>query len=570
MAKKRKHPKGLMVLFFTEMWERFGFYLILGILLLYMIEPTTTAFPGLGFSYVDASDILGTYLALVYLTPFIGGLLADRVLGYRLSISIGGILMGLGYLGLSVHNESIFYLSLLLIILGNGFFKPNISALVGKLYDDERDDDGNIVKQNPYKVNKDSGFNIFYMGINVGAFVCNFIAAYLRINHGWGWAFTAAGIGMFIGLIWFWSGQNYAKDIKTVDVIKPTKAEDMSLGKIFLLLLLPAFIAGAIGWFLPELIFGEPIFVKNSTDAFIFFSIPVLIFYINIYRKAGKADKEPVAALLAVFGIVIVFWAIFHQNATALTNWAENYTDRELPEWIAEPVETLNLNQVVSTEPDTILITDQHFVPILDKFGNKQYELGPDPYFKNIPELERPPEDQKVNLVSAELFQSINPGFIILLTPLVVGFFSFMRRRGKPLATPTKIALGLLITAMSALVMALAVYSTDNGLTKASALWLIGNYAIITTGELFLSPMGLSLVSKLSPQRFVALMMGGWFLSTSIGNKLSGVLAGMWDFYDYKAYFFITNSGLAMISVIGIFIMLPWLKRVVKQYTGSE
>ncbi|MCW8849570.1 MAG: oligopeptide:H+ symporter, partial [Melioribacteraceae bacterium] len=194
------HPKGLPVLFFTEMWERFGFYLMLGIFTLYMI-----ANDGMGFTRTFSAEIYGTYLALVYLTPFLGGLLADRFLGYRKSIFIGGILMGLGYLGLTLPTELTFYLSLLLIIIGNGFFKPNISTLVGRLYDTEE-----------YRDYKDSGYNIFYMGINIGAFVCNFFAAFLRNNFGWGAAFAMAGIGMFIGMTWFLLGQKHVKDVDFV------------------------------------------------------------------------------------------------------------------------------------------------------------------------------------------------------------------------------------------------------------------------------------------------------------------------------------------------------------------
>lgn len=184
----KNHPKGLPVLFFTEMWERFGFYLMLGIFFLYMIDTQTG---GLSLTRAEAADIYGTYIALVYLTPFLGGLLADRILGYRRAIFIGGTLMGLGYIGLAIPGPEAFWASLLLIIFGNGFFKPNISTLVGNLY-----------SQPAYKELKDSGYNIFYMGINIGAFICNFVAAYLRNHYGWGYAFAAAGIGMFIGLIW--------------------------------------------------------------------------------------------------------------------------------------------------------------------------------------------------------------------------------------------------------------------------------------------------------------------------------------------------------------------------------
>jgi len=186
-SKQNKHPKGLWYLFGTEMWERFGYYLMLGIFSLYMIENWNSG--GMGFSSAEKSDIYGTYLGLVYLTPFIGGLLADRLLGYRRSIILGGLMMSAGYFCLSIHSEFSFYLALFLIILGNGFFKPNISTLVGNLYSSDE-----------LKDKKDAGYNIFYMGINIGAFICNFVAAYMRINYGWGHAFAAAGVGMLIGV----------------------------------------------------------------------------------------------------------------------------------------------------------------------------------------------------------------------------------------------------------------------------------------------------------------------------------------------------------------------------------
>jgi POT family proton-dependent oligopeptide transporter len=556
MGKQSKHPKGLMILFFTEMWERFGFYLLIGIFFLYMTASKDSQFPGMGFTGLKASDIYGSYLALVYLTPFIGGLLADRYLGYRLSITLGGLLFASGYFLLAINNETAFFLALLLIIMGNGLFKPNISALVGKIYDSDP----------KYRELKDSGYNIFYMGINVGAFICNFIAAYLRINYGWGWAFAAAGVGMLIGVVWFWTGQMFTDNIKKVDKVSPPTKDDMPMSKILKTLLLPAAVAGLIGWFIPGNIFSS-----DSTDAFIFFSLVVVIFYFNIYRTAQKHEKEPIKALLAVMGAVIVFWAIFHQNGAALTVWAQKYTNREVPESIEKPIEQLNLNQVATTELRAVPKTDLHGAPILGEDGEPIIEMQPNPYFENIPKGEWP-ESGKVNLISPELFQSINPGFIIILTPLVVGFFNFLarKRRKGPVSTPAKIGWGMVITALSAVVMIFAVIVSNNGAEKVSSGWLFGTYAVITVGELCLSPMGLSLVSKLSPPRITALMMGGWFLSTSIGNKLSGVLSGLWDSYDNKANFFITNTLLAMVSVILIFSMLPWLNRVMRQHFDNE
>ncbi len=341
---KNKHPKGLMILFFTEMWERFGYYLMLGIFTLYMIAPETARFAGLGMSNMEAADIYGTYLALVYLTPFFGGLIADRFLGYRKSIYIGGFLMACGYIGLSIPNSmAAFFISLLLIILGNGMFKPNVSVLLGKLYEKPE-----------YLHLKDSGYNIFYMGINIGAFVCNFVAAWLRLTYGWGWAFAAAGVGMLVGIIWFAIGNKLVPEIKEADQISPKREGDFSLAKIFKVLFLPAFAAAAIGWIIPGDIFGS-----DSNDAFIFFCLPVLLFFFNTWRSASKEEKAPIAALLSVFGVVIIFWAVFHQNGSALTYWAKNNTDRELG-----PKMEKVINSIASTEDASTLPRERQIVGI--------------------------------------------------------------------------------------------------------------------------------------------------------------------------------------------------------------
>ena len=545
----KNHPKGLMVLFFTEMWERFGYYLMLGIFYLYMTDSIDGG--GMGLPLEKAADIVGTYLALVYLTPFIGGLLADRVLGYRLSIFIGGGLMAAGYIGLSLPGWTAFWISLSLIIFGNGFFKPNISALVGNLYASKE-----------YKALKDSGYNIFYMGINIGAFICNFVAAYLRNNYGWGYAFAAAGVGMIIGLIWFATGQNTVKD---ADVLKPKKAEDMPLPKIFGVVLLPAVIFGIIGWMLPGNIFSS-----DSTDAFIFGSLPVVIFYFSLWLRASKEDKAPIAALLSIFGVVVIFWAIFHQNGSALTIWAEDYTNRNLPKWSEPVAKKLGMIEQVDISPREVIELDGHGAPVLDAAGEPVTKMGPDPYFNNIPRENWPPEGTSFKLLSTEIFQSVNPFFVVFLTPLVVAFFAMLRKKKREPSTPGKIGWGLFITALSTLVMVAAVFASQNGLEKSSPGWLIGAYGVITIGELFLSPMGLSLVSKLSPPRLTSLMMGGWFLATSLGNKLSGVLASLWNMYEHKSIFFLVNFIGAMFAALAIFVMLKWLRRVVQEHTGEN
>ncbi|MFA6260870.1 MAG: peptide MFS transporter [Bacteroidia bacterium] len=546
MLNPEKHPKGLPFLFFTEMWERFGYYLMLGIFFLYMTDINTG---GLALERKDASDIFGTYIALVFITPFIGGLLADRVLGYRLAITIGGALMGVGYMLLAIPGQTTFYLALALMIIGNGFFKPNISTLVGNLYNEPK-----------YKPNKDSGYNIFYMGINIGAFICNFFAAYLRNHFGWGYAFFAAGIGMFIGLIIFWSG---TKHYKHADVIKPTNPEDMSLGKILGIVLLPALIAGYLGWIIPGNIFGS-----DSTDAFIFGALPITFFYISLLVKANADDRKPLAALLAIMGVVIIFWAIFKQNGTALTTWAESYTDRELPASIVGPAKVLGVVQEIPYTQDSVVLSDEQFRPIKDASGKIQKVIDYPSYYKNIDPATIPKQGESLKVLSTELFQSVNPFFVILLTPVVVGFFAWARRKKFEPSTPGKIFWGLVITALSTTIMMAAVMVGHNGIDKVSMAWLIGSYGVITVGELCLSPMGLSLVSKLSPPRLTALMMGGWFLSTSIGNKLSGVLASLWDTYDHKSSFFMVNCFIVLLAALSIFLMLKWLAKIIREHGG--
>ena len=520
-----RHPKGLLYLFLTEMWERFGYYLMLGIFSLYMLDGWDNG--GMGFDAVKKSDIYGTYLGLVYLTPFIGGLLADRVFGYRKSIIFGGLLMAAGYFTLSVHNTTAFYIALLLIILGNGFFKPNISTLLGNLYNKE-----------VYKDNKDAGYNIFYMGINIGAFVCNFIAAFMRNNYGWNWAFIAAGFGMLIGVIVFISGSS---KIKEGDIRKPLEKGDMSTARILAMTVLPMFIFGIIGYLIPGNILGS-----DTNDAFIFGCIPVIGFFVYLFMKASEEEKRPMGALLAVFGCLVIFWAVFHQNGDALTVWAKDYTDRTISGDSGKALADVGFAQTVTN-------------------NGAQTDATSANYFRNLPTAEIPAEGKSLRLISTELYQSINPFWVVLLTPVVVGFWGFLRKRKKEPTTASKITIGLVITALSALVMVGAVLSTNDLSVKASSFWLMASYGVITLGELCLSPMGLSLVSKLSPPRITALMMGGFFLSTAVGNKLSGMLSGLWERFDAKQNFFLMNFGLALAAAFMLFLLLPFLNKVMKE-----
>ncbi len=607
-----KHPKGLYLLFFTEMWERFGFYLMLGILFLYMTDGLKG---GLGFGDGQANDIYGTYIALVYLTPFIGGLLADRIFGYRKTIIAGGLLMAAGYLTLSMPGPTAFAIALFLIIIGNGLFKPNISTLLGNLYNKPE-----------YSRLKDKGYNIFYMGINIGAFVCNFIAAWLRNEYGWGYAFAAAGVGMLIGVGIFISG---SKGLAEADQMKPAQKEDMPMSRIVGTIFLPAIGFAILGFFAGRVFGTDNIFGSTSNDTFLFACIPVIWFYLSTYLKSSPQDKKPLGSLMYIYVVVIVFWAIFHQNGNVLTKWAERNTWRPIPESMVGFAKATGMIQEVDDVPGEVrtkevkengqLVT-KHSVAIEGQYraqadtiarylgasavvsksdstaadtsavfavnmpiatraegkvaaeGLVAAKLLPkvtyNTYLDVLPKAEWPTEQKPAKLISTELFQSLNPFFVVLLTPLVIGLFNFLAARGKEPSTPAKIAFGLLITGLSTLVMIAAVSASNNAEMKVSAMWLVGTYAVITFGELCLSPMGLSLVSKLSPSRLTAVMMGGWFLSTSIGNKLAGVLGHMGsDSANKSLVFYINFTGAAICSIL-LFIAVKRIAAVLKEKTG--
>lgn len=542
MNASTRHPKALPFLFFSEMWERFGYYLMIGIFTLYLKDVKE----GFAMTEAESADLYGTFIALVFLTPFLGGLLADRYFGYRKSIIAGGLLMGIGYCMMGIHSKPMLYVAMTLVILGNGFFKPNISTLLGNVYSTDE-----------HRHMKDDGYNIFYMGINIGAFICNFFGAALQIMLGWSWAFMAAGVGMFIGIFIFLAG---TKHYAAFDQKKPPQPGDMSLSRIVMLILLPSVAAGIMGWLLPSNIFGS-----DSTDAFIFSCIPVVYFYTNLYVKAEAHEKRPIASLLAIFAVVTLFWAVFKQNGSALNTWADRYTDRSVSGTQKDVFSTLKFSKALVYAKDSVESYDAAFR--LQKENGQVVKVWDYPvYFRNMHDEKRPTEGSTVSVWSTNLSQSINPGWVILLTPLVVAFFTFLRLRNAEPTTPTKIALGLLISGLSALVMYAAVQAGHNGAEKVSVWWLIMSYGVITIGELFLSPMGLSIVSKLSPPRITALMMGGWFLSTSIGNKLSGVLASMWDQYEDKGNFFLVNVALLMLAFLIMLAMLRWNNRIFREY----
>lgn len=420
---QEKHPPGLYVLFTTELWERFGFYTLGAMLALYLRDPAE----GMGWAEQDATTLFSYYLMFVYASPLIGGWLADKWMGHRLAITVGAFFFGAGYFLLYVPSVAVLYLALTLVVIGNGFFKPNVSAMVGSLYTE-----GSRLK--------DSAYNIFYMGINIGAFLAPVVAEFMRQRFGFRLAFTVAGLGMIVCMITFWS---FRKHVVTLDQSEAHPSQK------------------------------DPLRHSMPID-----SVP---------------DSTRILALILIFGIVIVFWMAFHQNQLTLTYFANDNTD-----WSA--------------------------------WGN----------------------------VSGVISNAINPFWIITLTLPLISFWRWLAKKGLEPSTPGKIAIGMLLTAVSFYVMAAAGLAGGNT-GRVSPWWLIGAYAIVSLGELMLSPMGLSLVSKVAPARMRGLMMGGWFAATAIGNKLTAI-GVYWRVWDHSTFFFVLATMALFMSGV-LWLLLKPLKK---------
>ena len=417
------HPSGLGPLFFTELWERFSYYGMRAILILYMTS--TAAQGGLGFDVKHAASIYGTYTMAVYLTALPGGLIADYVTGARLAVFIGGIIIACGHFSMVFHSMTFFYLGMALIAIGTGLLKPNISAMVGGLY---KEDDPR----------RDSGFSIFYMGINIGALLAPLAVGYLAKGDSfkrflssmgmdpaksWHWGFAAAGVGMIFGLVvYLWNREKLAavgNKVKTRSKNKPEKGEEA------------------------------------------------------VQPALTKGDWKRIAAIFIFFIFTILFWAAYEQKGASLNLFADRLTNTVLFGW---------------------------------KF--------PAPYL-----------------------QSLTPAFVIMLTP--VFSILWVRLRERQPSSPVKFTLGMLFIGVAYLLMIPAAMLTASG--RVSFWWLVGLYFLEVCGEMCLSPVGLSTVTKLSPPKLVGIMMGVWFLASSFGSKLAGYLSG----------FFVSDNSWQLVKLYG-------------------
>ncbi len=651
-----RHPKGLAALFFTEMWERLGFYIIVGILVLYL---TDTERGGLGMSLGVAAEIYGTYMAFVYFTPFVGGLIADRYLGYRWSVLLGGLLLAAGYFLIGVRSESALYGGLILVCLGNGLFKPNITAMVGNLY-------------SPGDPKRDTGFNIFYMGINIGACLSALLSAPLRNEWSYNAAFIGAGVGLLIGvgnLLLNWRRLGPADRKPEID------PRDVGLGTIFTTILLPAAVVGIAGYFLAAgfklggFQYGGIAFIQQTikpvTFAFLVAMLPIGFYFLSLVLRATPDEKPGLTALMPVYLAGAAFFMILHLNGGLITLFAEEQTDRSggwvpqvlqkyycqkaMPSYFhnANPNRPRPLEETLVEAPSDVeamfgarRISETALQNVLQAHADlkatiqgdssqtaippeqlREWEfltlsVYPEEQIKIettqdahgvtttkvrvVPELAQPlrsvlllreqagqqwpillvsdttrqnvyqqasqdrlPRDGFLSILNAELIASfLNPFFVVILTPVVVAFLNWRVRRGKGISTARKILYGMLITTAALLVMAAAAYSGSDGASKVTVWWIVLFYIVITVGELLLSPMGLSLVTKLSPKRFVGLMLGGWFVSTAVGNKLSGFISGL----EPTSRMFVVLSLAVLAVALVILALQPMLNRAIKKY----
>ncbi|MDO8548557.1 MAG: peptide MFS transporter, partial [Ignavibacteria bacterium] len=455
----RGHPRGLYVLFFTEMWERFGFYTTISVFVYYLGE-------NFGWDAAQVTNVYGIFVAFVYFTPILGGWIADNFLGYGKSIIVGAIILGAGYVIMAIPTETptLVYVAIATVCLGNGLFKANISVLVGNLYAHSQ---GSL---------KDAGYNIFYMGINIGAFYAPIAAAGIRrffmdnydvtLAQGYNAAFGVAAAGMLMSLFIFTIFRKYYAEADYRSKDRVNVNVDLQLSK--------------------------------------------------------EQEKERVIALLIVFAIVIFFWMSFHQNGAALSLFARDYTHNLVGKFTYALFDVVALHSILAILLGSAAAFSKSSIKIRG-IGGFFVLLGLAVLIYKVntfPEL---------NTIAPEQFQSFNPMFIVLITPLIISYFAALNRKGKEPSSPGKIGIGMLLTGLSFLIMVIAstglpAVHTIEGTSPItiSPFWLISTYFVITIAELHLSPMGLSFVSKVAPAKMKGLLMGGWFGATAAGNYLSG------------------------------------------------
>ena len=487
------HPRGLTTLFFTEMWERFSFYGMKAILFLYMTKALTEG--GLQFDQKYAGLIMGTYTSGVYWTPLIGGWLADKWLGARRAVLVGGIIIACGHFSMAVKTMPNFYAGLVLIAVGTGFLKPNVSTMVGDLYEEG-------------DARRDAGFSIFYMGINLGALLAPLVVGYLGQRVEWHYGFGAAGVFMIFGLVQYVAGRRRLRGVgerpvkkERPDIAQVRKAGDEAAGGFDVLTAALAVLGGVV-FFAGGVKWGEAGWVSGIFPGVVGFFFGYIA---GTVRVLNRSEALRVGVIFILFVFSVIFWTSFEQAPTSLTLFADRLTR-------------------------------------LDVFGFK---------------------------FPSSWYQSVEPIFVVALAPVFAFIWQRMGRRDP--SSPTKFALGLVFAAVAFGIMAFAstlVPATGGAelseAQKVGPLWLVVVYFIQALGELCLSPVGLSTVTKLSPARLVGLMMGVWFLSISIGDFVAGIMGGAFNEKAEGALLTLFGS-FALITIVAaglLFALTPLIKKM--------
>ncbi len=548
MGDAAKHPKGLYVLFGTEMWERFSFYSMLALFTLYLRDPTQ----GFGWTAAEATSLYANYLAFVYLSPLVGGFIADRFTGYRKAVMIGGFFFMAGHGLLSIPALWAVYLALTCLVIGNGFFKPNVSTMVGNLYPE-----GSSLK--------DRAYNIFYMGINVGAFLAPIVMEVVKSYFGFHAAFAVAAFGMVISVTILWKFKTLVEDPNALAARQDARAQK-NTDK------LADSAATAVD--------APPHGISHQdagTDS-----------TVVLDAKTGTIESvtasRRIIALIVIFIIVIVFWMVFHQNGSTLTYWADDNTDWNVSGTISNSINAFWVLALTfplvwfwgfldrrGKEPSTP--TKMAFGMTLTGISFLVLYLGAS-YGENAPKTQEQfsagafrvnervitnlgtagvPKDVLDKIIAAKAADGKNSIFGVKFAPKIDEATKAVTSGEQQLITAiNSVAPGQGEAHKAAILQ-------NSFLFRVSALWLIIAYGIVTLGELMLSPMGLSLVSKVAPISVRGLMMGGWFVATAIGNKLTQI-GIFWDIW-LQSTFFLVLALMALFMAVVLFFLLKPLKK---------
>lgn len=574
------HPAGLFVLFFTEMWERFSFYGMRILLVLFLTAPILSDNPGWEWPREHALALIGTYASLLYLTPIIGGWIADKITGYRIAVVIGCVIMTLGHAAMALETTMSFYLGLALLVIGTGFFKPNITSIISTMYKGKES-------------KKDGAYTIFYMGVNAGAFFGMMLCGYLAENFGWSWGFGLAGIFMFLGMLQFWLagslfGSIGAKPSKVHEVELPQNINEESpieqeeaevdeklnpftmFDKVLMLL-------SAIGGLL--YLFNDPMEkigdinmlpfeiggLSGSNVVVLFALVLFLILLVTRIARYIPIVRDRIIAV-SIFGVFTVFFfAFFEQSLGSMTLFARDYTDRML---VGDSAMIFKIVDALLTTVPLIIITWVLFLlakKTFSRIGLSNIILAiafAGLWFLVLYRL-NDKFSQEGNEVEATWFGILNSFFIITLAPL---FSRWWESKYNPSAA-MKYGIGLILLGLGFAFLSYGAGEIPSGAKTASVsmIFLIMAYLFHTMGELCISPVGLSYLSKLVPARMIGFMFGIWYLAIAVGQKAAGTMGGMIDKiseeYSMGTFFLIFTLipiGAGLVSIV----LNPLLKRL--------